>query len=126
MATPHHSETELWRRVCNLWAGDYVWKSLVEKNSYAAARIDEAEKRCEFEYESGNRRWIPLEDLYAVYEELYRMGRLSTAYLRDADNCERVLGRRHWHAPGAAMLALLPHLDDRIVSAEGQLLIKGD
>ncbi len=123
-ARPRYSRQELWQRIQNLWGRGCVWMSLVAHKGYRATDLDETQRRCEFEYESGTRKWIPLDDLYAVYAELYRRERLSRAYLKDPDNSQRVVGRRYWHAPGAAIFGLLPVLDDRIGSSDGELFVK--
>lgn len=124
MATPRYSEIEVWRKMIDLWAGGRTWKSLVQRNKYTTVSLHTAERRCEFEYQSGNRKWIELDILYSLYEELYRAGRLSGRdFSTDPDYCERVTGRRYWHAPGAAMMALLPLLDDRVGYANGELFI---
>lgn len=126
MATPRYTEAELWERVRSVWRKGSSYFSLMQKRKYVMVSLDETRKRCTFEYESGRQKSIPLTELYALYRELYEIGELLRSYLRDPENSVRVLGRKTWHAPGAAMYALLPLLDDGIkVSEGGHLFVEG-
>jgi len=120
------SESELWEKVRAVWRKGRIFYSLVQGRRYTMIFLDEDRRHCVFEYESNRQKSIPLTDLYAVYRELYKQGCLPRAYFRDPENCLRVLGRRSWHAPGAAIYALLPLLDESIkVKEGGHLRVRG-
>jgi hypothetical protein len=87
--------------------------------------INHHTQKLEFQYESGNQKWISFKHLYSFYKHLYSHEKLRRNHFRNEDICLRVFGWKCWHAPGAAMFALLPHLDDNIyTNEEGDLFIK--
>jgi hypothetical protein len=123
---PRYDRNQLWERMRAFWLPGTQYRSLVHRNRYTVLGLDEEGRRCNFRYESGREdKWITLDDLYALYEELYRCGRLPRNHLRNPANSMRIVGRASWHAPGAAIYALLPHLDDKITVLQGGHLVVG-
>jgi hypothetical protein len=122
MTTPRFTEAELWARILTLWKPGWAFVSLVHRKKYLALEVDHDRQRCRVLCESGNCLWMGFQDLYDVYRELYWVGQLPRSYFCDAANSLRVLGKRTWRAPAAAVYALLPLLDTCIrVSHQGDL-----
>lgn len=120
MTEPRYTSIELWDRVRAMQCRGTQFQSLVRKNRYEIVSLDEYTKEYVIRYESGNTVSVPLRDLFAVYEEVYRLGRMSRRYLRQPANGRRIVGHtRYSHAPGATIYAILPKLDDRILAEEG-------
>jgi transcriptional regulator with XRE-family HTH domain len=94
-------------------------ESLTGRSQHRIAWVDPAKGEYEIEYESGNRIVVRLEDLYALYRELYVHGSLSNSYMKS--NCQRILGWKTWNRPGSAMFAILPLVDETIRSDRGSL-----
>ncbi len=116
-----HSEEDLWARVQQLYQTRAVFASVVRRHLYTIASVDDNTRSYVVRYESGNTKLIPISDLFAVYKELYRVGRLPRGYVRA--NGRRILGHtKYSHAPGATIYAILPKLDDAIRVEEGGLL----
>ncbi len=123
MATPRLARDQIWTAVEALYRGERSYSSLVRRNRYYIVRIEPASKRLIIRYESGNSIAIDIEKVYAVYAELYRLGAMPRNYFNNQATCMRVLGMRQWHAPGAAMLALLPVVDTKVTFANGRLVV---
>jgi hypothetical protein len=123
MADPRFTRERLWEQLRTVWITREKYYSLVHHNTYVMLSLGEAQSHCTLKYESGRVRAISFDELYALYAELYKNGSLSRSYLRDPETCQRVIGRRHWGPPGAAMYALLPLLDDKIAVEEGGHLL---
>jgi hypothetical protein len=56
-----------------------------------------------------------LVDIYALYRELYTRGELTNDHMEQ--HSRKILGWSSWHAPGSAMFALLPLLDDHTLTS---------
>lgn len=110
MSAPRFSIEEVVAVVSNL-EGETI-RSLTGRSSHVVKSVDKASLTYEIEYESGNRKTIKVEELYTLYAHLYAHNKLTNEYM--LENHEEVLGWKHWHAPGSAMLAILPHIDDKI------------
>jgi hypothetical protein len=123
---PRYSHNQLFQNLLHFFQQGGRFRSLVRENKYNLTRVDEKDQTYDVLYESGKIRTIPFHDLYAVYVELYRIGRMSRTYLREGRNCERIVGHdKYTHAPGATIYALLPCLDDSIhVEKDGHLIVK--
>jgi hypothetical protein len=117
---PKLSEDEVWKRVRGL-DGQRV-TSLTGRSSHRIALVDSAERCYEVRYNSGNAAIVTLDELYALYRELYAHGSLTNLYMRE--NVRRVLGWDSWNRPGSAMFAILPLIDDAIQIARGSLRIR--
>jgi hypothetical protein len=116
---PQLSRDELWSRVRGL-DGQRI-PSLTGRSSHRIALIDGAERQYEVQYDSGNTAIVSLDELYALYRELYAHGSLTNSYMDD--NVQRILGWDSWNRPGSAMFAILPLLDDAIEAVGGSLKI---
>ncbi len=124
MTDPRYTEDELWERLRAIWNCGATYHSLVQKRKYVMLSLNELKKNCTFRFESGHPKAIPFDDLYAIYTELYARGDLPRDFLRNSENSLRVMGRKSWHSPGAAMYALLPLLDDAIkIVGRGHLFL---
>lgn len=125
MAPPRYKQDELWVRIRAVFAAKTPFSSVVKRNRYSLAALDEPAKRYCVRFQSRRRAWIPLRDLFAVYSELYRLSVLPRDYLRDPTNGRRIVGHlRYSHAPGATIYAILPALDDKVqVGLRGDLFI---
>jgi len=94
------------------------FRSLVRGHIYQLVSIDSKEGRLDILYESGRVHSISLLEMKAMIDELYRVHVLPRKYFRNQANARRVFGSPHWHAPGAAMHALLPRLDPAVHADE--------
>jgi len=121
MSQPRYSKDELWERFVHFVRHTTMIKSLTGKSSHKIAHLDEFQKTYDVEYNSGNIRKVKLDDLYNLYKELYGNQYLDSPYM--TQNHKRILGWSDWHAPGSAMMAILPHLDDDIKVERGKLYI---
>jgi hypothetical protein len=88
-----------------------VFRSLCQERRYELTSVDSSEHKLSIRYESSRLRPIKIAHLVAFLRELYRVGRLPRNYFRNQSNCRRIFGWSTWHAPGAAMYAILPVLD---------------
>lgn len=118
---PRLSQSELWDGVRRL-EGQTI-PSLTGQSSHQVVSVNEKAKQYEVQYPSSNRVVVTLEQLYALYRELYARGALTNTYMRA--NVHRVLGWSSWNRPGSAMFAILPRIDDLIQVSGGALRIKG-
>ena len=127
MAVHRFSEDDLWAGVRKLNLTQAEFTSVVRQKRYAIVALDENRRSYVVKYESGNTKTIPISDLFAVYCELYRLGRMLRGYLRIEANGRRILGHtRYSHAPGATIYAIMPKLDDAIRTEKGgHLSIRG-
>jgi hypothetical protein len=91
-----------------------LFRSLCLGNEYKLVAVEKSARLLKVQYESGRVRSIQLVHLAHLSRELYRIGALPRNYFRDSSNSMRVFGWRTWHAPGAAMYAILPHLDPAV------------
>lgn len=123
---PRFNEDKLWEAIRVMHKEDRRFHSLVLGNEYRLVQVDESARTYTIQYESGKRRVIPLRDLYAIYVELYRIGRMPHDYLRAEANGRRVVGHnRYAGSPGASIFGILPRLDDRIVpDGKGNLRVR--
>jgi hypothetical protein len=90
------------------------FRSLCLGNEYKLVAVEKPARLLKVQYESGRIRSIQLVHLANFLRELYRIGALPRNYFRDSSNSMRVFGWRTWHARGAAMYAILPHLDPAV------------
>ena len=67
---PRLSQDEVWTRVRDI-DGQKGSTSLTGSSSHRVALVDEAERRYEVRYNSGNTAIVGLDELYALYSELY-------------------------------------------------------
>lgn len=93
-------------------APDY--RSLCRGKKYHLVSVDPNLGQLRVKFESGSVHPISMDDVLAIISEIYRVREMPRGYFRDRNNSLRVLGRSYWHAPGAAILAILPHLDPSI------------
>jgi len=117
MATPRFSLDEICTKVFGL-RGQSI-ESLTGRSYHRIVSVDPAKKDYEIEYPSGNRIVVSLNDLYALYGELYAHGFLTASSVKK--DLQRILGWKTWHAPGRALFAILPHVDDSIRKNGGEL-----
>jgi len=124
MATQRYSRDDLWRNAVEFWIKKEPFYSLVCEKRYQPIEINHSDQKLKFRYERGNPYSIIFNHLYKFYEYLYSQEEIKRNYFRNEENCKHVFGWKCWHAPGAAMYALLPHLDDNIrASTQGDLSI---
>ena len=120
---PTHDE--LVRRAQALLEESPTFQSLCRRRPYTLVSVDSRAGYLRVRYESGRIRRLLLKELVALVHELYLIGSLSRNYFREPSNTLRVFGRPFWHAPGAAMFAILPKLDPQImVDAKCGLVLK--
>jgi transcriptional regulator with XRE-family HTH domain len=117
MNAPRFTFEEICSRVAGL-RGSRV-PSVTGRSSHRIVGVDPAKREYEIEYASGNRILVRMDDLYALYRELYARGSIDGTYV--SDNVQRILGWKTWHAPGRALFAILPLVDDSIRSTGGAL-----
>lgn len=117
---PQLSQDEVWTRVRNL-DGQRI-KSLTGASSHRINALDDSDRRYEVQYNSGNTAIVSLDELYALYGELYAHGSLTNSYMNE--NVHRILGWDSWNRPGSAMLAILPLIDEAIQIERGSLRIR--
>ena len=124
MTTPRYSKVELWHHICGLQESGKEISAIVRRtNKHRIVHLDKAKMRYVIEYaDTGNVKAVSLDELYALYKELYSNGWLTRKYMEI--NCQRILGWKTLHAPGAAMRAILPVLDDDILVHEGRLSVR--
>jgi len=120
MATTRYTKDELWSRVRQLHNNGIAFHSVVQHSKYTIDSVDEINKTYTVKYKSKNTRSISLEDLYAAYQELYRLTQMPRDHLRKERNGIRIFGHtRYSHAPGATIYGILPALDDAIRVGKG-------
>jgi hypothetical protein len=118
--TPRFTSAQLFENLLRFCQSGGHFHSLVRKNKYRLTRADPKTRTYDVRYESGKTRTIPFDDLYAIYTEVYRIGRMSRTYLREGRNCERIVGHdKYTQVPGATIYAILPCLDELIQIEEG-------
>jgi len=120
MTTPRYTEQEIWDKLNELIGCEI--NSLTDRKTHLLVSADQADRTYLIQYESGNTKRIKLDQLYALYAELHLRGELSYQYM--GQHVKQILGWSQWHAPGSAMMAILPVLDERIVSKGGTLFIR--
>jgi hypothetical protein len=123
---PRLSQEELWASICEFWEDlcklkCWEFSATNSRSRYKIVSFDETAKRYEVEYPSGKRYVVSSDELYAVYGELYGRGSLTSAYMKD--NARRLIGWSSWDRGGAAMVAILPHLDEVIRDVKGSLYL---
>ncbi len=122
MRTPRYSEAELWNRIVEHDFGTIP--SLEGKTWHTIIIKDTDKQRYKIQYPRRYTAWVHLHKLYTLYCEVYQVGSLTRAYMNK--HCRRLLNRSTWQIPGAAMLAILPLLDDTIYSEGGALYIRNE
>ncbi len=90
------------------------FRSLCRGKRYELTSVDPRAGRLHVLFESGTTHRITIDDLLAILKELNVVRALPRDYFRNPENSLRVLGRSYWHAPGAAILAILPQLDSHV------------
>ena len=124
MSKPRYTKDEFWEQVRRFWKPNSTYFSLVRENEYVIVSLDESKKYCVFRYESNKLKAIVFDELYEVYKELYVRGNLPRDFMKQPGNSIRLINKKTWHAPGAAMYALLPRLDSAIkVETGGHLVV---
>jgi hypothetical protein len=113
------SKNTLWLKIHDLACTSSPFYSLVRGHKYVVESVREEDQTLRVRFQSRRLRRIKLDDLYAIYTELYRLGRLPRNHFLDRSNSMRVLRKGYWHAPGAAMFAILPELDSSIIIEKG-------
>ena len=98
--------------------------SLTGQSHHRIVWADPDRKEYEIEYPSGNRIVVRIDDLYALYCELYARGYIDGSCI--SSNVQRILGWKTWHAPGRALLAILPLIDDSIRIDGGALALASE
>lgn len=109
------SQSAIWNRIKSICSKREEIESLAQRKRHKIIAVSEVgvEKQYTIRYESGNTIGVKLTDVYNVYKELYRRKRLESTYMEE--NYERILPDwPRWHAPGRAILAILPKLDENI------------
>jgi len=119
MATLRFSLDEICAKVCGL-RGQRV-ESLTGRSYHRIVSVDPAKKEYMIEYPSSKRIVVSLNDLYALYRELYAHGFLTASHV--TKNLQRILGWKAWHVPGRALFAILPRVDDSIRKHGGELVL---
>jgi len=113
------TEAQLIERIHQLCQERKQFISLVKRRQYLPLYLDENDGRLAIRFQNGKVRKARVRDIFALYRELYRLRCLPRNYMRNPNNAKRVVGRSHWHAPGAAIYAIIPHLDTDIKVADG-------
>jgi len=125
MSEPRLTADELWPGICSLCERGETIYSLRDRRRHTICALEEHPRRYRIKYASGNHVWVSLQRLYNVYRELYRVGQLcGSDFSDDPDYCERVLGKRTWHAPGRAIFAVLPLLDSNIGNRDAVVYVR--
>jgi transcriptional regulator with XRE-family HTH domain len=117
MNAPRFSRDEIYTKLSGL-LGKTI-KSLTGSSYHRIVRVDPVKEEYQIEYPSSSRMIVRLDDLYALYREIYARGSIDGAYV--SKNVQRILGWKTWHAPGRALFAILPLVDDSIRPDGGAL-----
>ena len=117
--SPRFTQDELWKRFGSLPSSRI--SSLTGKSYHDIIHTNPTDRIYTIRYSSGNEIGVTLEDVYALYRELYTCGKLTNGHMEQ--HCREILGWSSWHAPGSAMFALLPLLDDHIQVKRGKLSV---
>ena len=121
MRTPLTKE-HLWENLVQLTKRTREIRSLTGQKRHLIKKLNYNDKSYRIEYaETGNQKTVKLDDLFAMYTELYANGFLNTGYMGKA--YKRILPWGGWTAPGSAMLAILPHLDPQIRADKGTIMV---
>jgi len=107
------SRSQLIKRAKNLLKRRPEFRSLCRGHTYELVSVSMTTGEIAIRFQSGAVHRVAVQDLIAFLGELYRVGCLPRDYFRDPANSLRVFGTKSWHAPGAAMFALIPVLDER-------------
>jgi|GEM_PF-1700003 hypothetical protein len=120
MPTPRLTKNKLWDSLCRLYQEKGEFYSAVRGNRYTIPTLDRIARTYTIKYKSGNTKVIPFDDIYALYQELYRIGRIPRGFLNSASDCMRLFNHKTYlHAPGATLYAILPELDSAIFIEKG-------
>lgn len=118
---PRYTKEQLWERIVHI--GNTKIPSLNGKTWHMIIARDDDKSRYKIQYPRRYTAWVHLEKLYVLYCELYLVGSLTRSYMDT--HCNRLLERTTWQVPGAAMLAILPLLDDAIEAGDGFVRLRG-
>jgi len=124
MARPRYSKTELWDQIREVYGrGEKISAIVYKQYRHTVVALHETRPRYIIQYENTGRcKSVQLDKLYAIYEELYANGWIDRAYTEA--HCQRLLGWKRVHAPGAVMRSILPLLDDNIQVQERKLVVE--
>jgi len=90
------------------------FRSLCRGRRYKLISVDARAGNLHVLFKSGRTRRLAVDDIIAILKELYIVRTMPRNYFRSPEKSLRVLGRSYWHAPGAALLAILPRLDSDV------------
>ena len=124
MARPRYSKMQLWGRIRELHRrGEKISTSGQTRRSHTIKELHEGQLTYTILYDpSGNTKPVALDDVYAIYKELYANGWIDGDYMKV--NCERILGRKKLDAPGAAMRSILRFVDDNVLAEDRKLVVQ--
>lgn len=117
--SPRFIKDELWKRFLALPSSRIY--SLTGRSYHDIVDTNLTSQTYTIRYPSGNDIVVTLEDVNAVYCALYARGELTNDHMEE--HCREILRWPRWHAPGSAMFAILPRLDDHIQVTRGKLSV---
>ena len=113
---------QLWDKFLGVTSRMSQIKSLTGRSWHKIISVDSSNREYRIAYPTGNQKNISFKELYEMYCELMDNGYLDCPYM--AKNYRKVLKRwKAWTAPGSAMLAILPLLDERIRVDGGKIFL---
>jgi uncharacterized HhH-GPD family protein len=115
------SKIEMMKKITEIYKTFIKIHSLTGKSCHTIENVDPINGMYYIKYPSENVISVRFDDLYNLYKELNLRGELDNSYMKI--NCKKVLGWSNWHAPGSAMFAILPLIDNGIRSEKGRLFI---
>ncbi len=121
MPTPIYSRTDLWDRIKKLRDEKKEIKALKFDNYHTITFLNEDEMMYSIRFRSMKEHLLRFNDLYVMYEELYRNGWIDSTYL--SKMCKK-LYNKPFITNGPAMMAILYHCDRNLLNENGVLTVR--
>jgi hypothetical protein len=121
MAIPFFSKDQLWARIRNLSSEGKEIPALKFDNFHTITTLNEEKMRYLIRFRSMKEHELRFDELYVLYEELYRNGWMDGNYL--SKMC-RKLYNRPYITNGPAMMAVLYQCDRNLLNENGLLRVR--
>jgi hypothetical protein len=111
------SDDELWKALEMLHRNDSEILSLTTRSSHRIVGVSPSSDAYTIKFTDGDEDKVEFWKVSKMYSMLCENGRLFNSDMKKDGYLE--IDMTEWHAPGSAMLAILPYLDFRITVHEG-------
>jgi len=121
MSQPFFTNDQLWDRIRRISSDGREIHALKFDNYHKIITVDEDRRSYLIRFRSLKEHELRFDELYVLYEELYRNGWMDSNYL--ARICKK-LYNRPYIANGPAMMAVLYHIDRNLLNENGLLKVR--